>query len=225
MGLGPLQVKSGLSQPLVREVPILSATQEELDQLDVRLASPDAFARVGLERPLELTANLQFSVGTNSRGQPVVRVTTPGRFAEPFLSFLIEANWGKGSVTREYTALIDPPYIAPAVIRPMSTPTVAVAPPPMPEPPMASTPPPPEESTTPLTVSEPEPVPQPVAPVAPPPPPPTPVAEAPPRRMAPPIGQPTPPAPTPPAPRPAPTPRAAPPPAPTPAPPPPAPVA
>ena len=92
MGLGPLQVKSGLNQPLVAEIPILSATPAELEALDVRLASPDAFARVGLERPLELTANLQFSIGTNARGQPVIRVTTPGRFAEPFLSFLIEAS-------------------------------------------------------------------------------------------------------------------------------------
>ena len=125
MGLGPLQVKSGLNQPLVAEIPIISATPSELEQLDVRLASPEAFARIGLERPGELTANLQFSVGQNSRGQPVILVTTPGRFSEPLLNFLIEAEWGKGTVTREYTALIDPPYIASAVVKPMQAPTVA----------------------------------------------------------------------------------------------------
>ena len=43
MGLGPLQVKSGLNQPLVAEIPIVSATAAELDQLDVRLASAEAF--------------------------------------------------------------------------------------------------------------------------------------------------------------------------------------
>ena len=125
MGLGPLQVKSGLNQPLVAEIPIISATPSELEQLDVRLASPEAFARIGLERPGELTANLQFSVGKNSRGQPVILVTTPDRFSEPLLNFLIEAEWGKGTVTREYTALIDPPYIASAVVKPMQAPTVA----------------------------------------------------------------------------------------------------
>ncbi|MBC7656293.1 MAG: hypothetical protein H7147_03850, partial [Frankiaceae bacterium] len=125
MGLGPLQVKSGLNQPLVAEIPIISATPSELEQLDVRLASPEAFARIGLERPGELTANLQFSVGKNSRGQPVILVTTPDRFSEPLLNFLIEAEWGKGTVTREYTALIDPPYIASAVVQPMQAPTVA----------------------------------------------------------------------------------------------------
>ena len=125
LGLGQLRVKSGLNQPLVAEIPILSATQAELDQLDVRLASPDAFARVGLERPGQLTANLQFSLGKNERGQPVILVTTAGKFQEPLLSFLVEAEWGKGTVTREYTALIDPPYIAPAIIRPMTTPMIA----------------------------------------------------------------------------------------------------
>ena len=130
LGLGQLQVKSGLSQPLVAEIPIISASPAELERLDVRLASPDAFARVGLDLPVDLTANLQFSLGKNAAGQPVIRITTPNRFTEPFLSFLIEADWGKGRVTREYTALIDPPYIAPAVVRPMVTPNIAAAPPP-----------------------------------------------------------------------------------------------
>ena len=127
MGLGQIQVKSGLNQPLVAEIPIVSATPSELEQLDVRLASPEAFARIGLDRPGELTANLQFSVGKNAKGQPVILVTTPNRFSEPLLSFLIEAEWGKGTVTREYTALIDPPYIAAAKVTPMQAPVEPAA--------------------------------------------------------------------------------------------------
>ncbi len=128
LGLGQIQVKSGLDQPLLAEIPIIAASPGELDQLNVRLASPDAFARVGLDRPIELTANLQFSVGKNARGQQVVLITTASKFVEPVLSFLIEADWGKGSVTREYTALIDPPYIATAVIHPMQAPVTTSAP-------------------------------------------------------------------------------------------------
>jgi pilus assembly protein FimV len=139
LGLGQMQVKSGLNQPLVAEIPIISATPAELNELDVRLASPEAFSAVGLERPLGLSANLQFSVGKNASGQPVVRVTTPGRFNDPLLTFLIEAKWATGSVTREYTALIDPPFIAPAVVRPMSAPAIAVETPPAAAP-MASAP-------------------------------------------------------------------------------------
>ncbi|HEX4852691.1 FimV/HubP family polar landmark protein [Arenimonas sp.] len=153
LGLGPIQVKSGLNEPLVAEIPILSAAPGELDELEVRLASPEAFARVGLERPVGLTANLQMSVGRNAAGQPVILVTTASRFTEPFLTFLIEANWGRGSVVREYSALVDPPYIAPAVIRPLEAP-VAAAPAPYVAPPPAPLPEPVE--TTP--VADPEPV-------------------------------------------------------------------
>ena len=186
LGLGQLQVKSGLNQPLVAEIPIISATPTEMDQLTVRLASPDAFARVGLDLPRELTANLQFSVGRNARGQPVVRISTTNKFTEPFLSFLIEADWGKGTVTREYTALIDPPYIAPAVIRPLETATVAAAPVQMPVAPPVQAPPAPEPAQT-MAAAEPEPVsvaptPEPVAEPPPPlpAPPPQPVASRPP---------------------------------------------
>lgn len=131
LGLGQIQVKSGLNEPLVAEIPILSAAAGELEELEVRLASPEAFARVGLERPVGMTANLQMSVGRNAAGQPVIRVTTPARFNEPFLTFLIEASWGRGSLVREFSALVDPPHIAPAVIRPLEAPSVAVAPAPM----------------------------------------------------------------------------------------------
>ena len=77
LGLGAIEVKSGLNQPLVAEIPILSAGPGELEELEVRLASPEAFARVGLERPVGLTANLQMDVARNAAGQPVIRVTTP----------------------------------------------------------------------------------------------------------------------------------------------------
>ncbi len=165
LGLGQIQVKSGLNEPLVAEIPILSAAPGELEELEVRLASPEAFARVGLERPVGMTANLQMSIGRNAAGQPVIRVTTPGRFNEPFLTFLVEANWGRGSVVREYSALVDPPYIAPAVIRPLEAPSVAVAPVAPPTPVYA-----PEAETLPVE----EPAPAPVVAQAEPEPPPAP---------------------------------------------------
>ena len=225
MGLGQMQVKSGLNQPLVAEIPIISATQSELDKLEVRLAPPEAFARVGLDEPADLTANLQFSVGKNARGQPVIRITTSSRFAEPILSFLIEADWGRGTVTREYTALIDPPYIAPAVVTPMQTPTMVSAPPPAPvvapvvqptptppeptqaqtqpatEPTPAQVLPPPPEPVVMAPPPAPEPAPEAAAP-APTPPPPAPVAVKPAPRVLPPppapvVAPPPPPAPSP----------------------------
>ena len=183
LGLGQIQVKSGLNEPLVAEIPILSAAPGELEELEVRLASPEAFARVGLERPVGMTANLQLSVGRNAAGQPVIRVTTPARFNEPFLTFLVEANWGRGSLVREFSALVDPPYIAPAVIRPLEAPSVAIAPAPAPiQQPQAQTTP--IEEPAPATVlAEIPPAPEPLPDLAPEPLP-APMAELPPEPIA-----------------------------------------
>jgi pilus assembly protein FimV len=165
LGLGQIEVKSRLNEPLVAEIPIVSAAPGELDELQVRLASPEAFARVGLERPVGLTANLQMEVGRNAQGQPVIRVTTNNRFNEPFLTFLLEADWGRGKVVREFSALVDPPYIAPAVVKPLETPIVSV-----PSAPVSPPPEPPPAEPQPLP--DPEPVftyrdipPEPVQPV------------------------------------------------------------
>jgi pilus assembly protein FimV len=183
LGLGQIQVKSGLNEPLVAEIPIISAAPGEVEELEVRLASPEAFARVGLERPVGMTANLQLSVGRNAAGQPVIRVTTPARFTEPFLTFLVEANWGRGSLVREFSALVDPPYIAPAVIRPLEAPSVTVAPAPMPiRAPEAQTAPLEDFAPAPV-VAEMPPAPEPMPLVAPEPEP-APVVELPPEPVA-----------------------------------------
>lgn len=185
LGLGTLEVKSQLNQPLVAEIPLIGVGPGELDALSVRLAPPEAFDRVGLPRPAGVTANLQFSVGRNARGEPVVRVTTSNRVDDPFVAFLLEADWGRGSVVREFTALVDPPHIAAATVTPMTAPTVAAAPAPAPVPtpepaaemPPLSVPSPPVAEAEPAPVAEPLP-PEPVAPL--PEPTPAPVAATPP---------------------------------------------
>ena len=182
LGLGTLEVKSQLNQPLVAEIPLIGVGPGELDALSVRLASPEAFDRVGLPRPAGVTANLQFSVGRNARGEPVVRVTTSNRVDDPFVAFLLEADWGKGSVVREFTALVDPPHIAAATVTPMTAPTVAAPPAstaaPMTAPAAAPEPAPVSEPATALAAEPstaqpealpPEPAPAPAPPPAPPP--------------------------------------------------------
>ncbi len=128
LGLGQIEVKSSLNQPLVAEIPVLLSSPGEADSLSVRLASPDAFARVGLDRPTLQAANLGFEVLDDGRGRKVIRVTTPSSVTDPFLSFLLEVDWGKGKMMREYTVLLDPPSMMP--IRASAPATVA----PIPEP-------------------------------------------------------------------------------------------
>ncbi len=111
LGLGQLRVNSALTEPLDAEIVLLSVGQDEADSITARLASAEAFTQVGLERPFSLSA-LQFAVERKADGQAIVRVTTEQPIREPFLSFLVEVDWPRGRLLREYTALLDPPTTA-----------------------------------------------------------------------------------------------------------------
>ncbi len=114
LGLGEVRVLSSLNEPLAAEIALTDLRSGELDELQVRLASVEQFSRVGLDRSFVLT-QLQFAAERNADGEPVISVTTRDGVREPFLSFLIEANWSRGRLLREYTILLDPPVLMPAV--------------------------------------------------------------------------------------------------------------
>lgn len=105
---GDIQLHSALNEALSADISLNSVAEGELESLSVTLASPEAFAKAGLERPYYLT-DLRFSTGKKADGQPVIRVTSKNPVREPFLNFLIEVNWPKGKVMREFTLLLDPP--------------------------------------------------------------------------------------------------------------------
>ena len=122
LGLGDIEVKSFLNQPLNAEIQVISARPGEIDDLLVSLASREAFTRAGLERPRHLS-DLKFTVKANEAGDTaVIVVSTRVSIKEPFLNFLIEADWSKGRLLREFTVLLDPPFYAdqPAAAETMS---------------------------------------------------------------------------------------------------------
>lgn len=118
LGLGDIRVLSKPGQPLLAEIPVVSADPSELENLRVALASPVTFERVGLQRPTGLVGELQFELTRNAQGRAVVRVTSQTPVETPSLSFLIEADWGQGRLVREYSALVDAPSSALAVAEP-----------------------------------------------------------------------------------------------------------
>ena len=117
LGLGT-SVSCPPGQPLLAEIPVVSADPSELENLRVALASPVTFERVGLQRPTGLVSELQFELTRNAQGRAVVRVTSQAPVETPSLSFLIEADWGQGRLVREYSALVDAPSSALAVTEP-----------------------------------------------------------------------------------------------------------
>jgi len=132
LGLGDIEVESYLNQPLKAEIKVISARPGEVDDLLVGLASRDAFTRAGLSRPNNLT-EIRFSVKKSEDGESaVILVTTRGSIKEPFLNFLVEADWSKGRLLREFTILLDPPFYAdtpaPAPAPQPATQTAAITP-------------------------------------------------------------------------------------------------
>lgn len=144
LGLGQLTVKSQRGQPLLAEIAIISSDPSELENLQARLASPETFARVGLEPPTGAVTGLQFTVALDPRGNPVIRVTSREPVDESLLTFLLEVDWGQGRLVREYSALLDAPRTVsapaqPPIEAPSVAPSNAIVREPEPAPPAIST--------------------------------------------------------------------------------------
>lgn len=108
VGLGNIHLNSALNQYFDAEIDLLSVDQDEIADIKVTLGSPEAFRRSGLERPFILS-KLRFKAEETADGKAVIRVSSRDPIREPFLNFLIEVNWPKGKLLREYTVLLDPP--------------------------------------------------------------------------------------------------------------------
>lgn len=103
LGMGELDLKSALNQPLEAEIELLNI--EDLSDWEIKptLASDAEFDRAGVERLFFLT-DIDFTVKGNK-----VFLKTNKPVTEPFLNFLVQVNWPTGRVLREYTLLLDPP--------------------------------------------------------------------------------------------------------------------
>ncbi len=138
LGLGEIHLNSALNQPFDADIDLVSAADEDLSALRASLASGDTFTRYGLDKPAFL-ADFTFRVVRGANGQDVLKVTSPKPVTEPFVTLLVEANWPRGRLLREYTVLLDPPVYAPAAraaADPVAAPRVTAAPsaPPPPQP-------------------------------------------------------------------------------------------
>jgi len=159
LGLGEIHLNSALNEPMNAEIDLIAAAPEELTALRATLAGRDSFTRYGIDRPPFLSS-LTFKVGKSKDGRDVLLVRSSDAIPEPFVTFLVEVNWARGRLMREYTVLLDPPVYTPGE-NPSSTAPVAAA---VTTPSTTAVPPPPvtaRKQSTPRTA------PAPVAPAAP----------------------------------------------------------
>ena len=121
LGLGDIKLNSYLNERLDAEISISVSGAEELETLEVSVASREVFERFGVDR-VDLLDDLDFTVERGPDGLAVVRVTSGEAVVEPFLTFLVEARSSGGRLLREYTVLLDPPLFLPEPEEPAAAP-------------------------------------------------------------------------------------------------------
>ena len=109
LGLGEIEVRSKLNQRFSASIQILDATAQDLETLQVALASAADFERSGIERA-DYLSSLTMKLESGAGGTRVA-ISSPQIDHEPFLNFLVEARWQGGRLQREYTVLLDPPNL------------------------------------------------------------------------------------------------------------------
>ena len=113
LGLGDIHLKSSLNAPLDAEIDLVGASAEELAGLKATLAGRESFTRGGLDYPTFLGA-LSFVPEKTADGRAVLHVHSANAANEPFATLLVEVDWARGHVVREYTVLLDPPVFSAA---------------------------------------------------------------------------------------------------------------
>jgi pilus assembly protein FimV len=124
LGLGEIHLNSSLNQPMNAEIDLIAASPDELIALRATLAGRDAFTRYGIDRPSFLST-LTFKVGKGKDGRDALLVRSTDSIPEPFVTFLVEVNWARGRLMREYTVLLDPPVYTPGETASSAAPVTA----------------------------------------------------------------------------------------------------
>lgn len=108
LGMGDVQLKSYLNQPLNAKIELVQARGLSPSEIIVGLASTKEFSAAGVDRSFFLT-QLKFQVRQEEDGKLFLLVSSKGPVTEPFLNLLVEVQWPSGRLLREYTLLLDPP--------------------------------------------------------------------------------------------------------------------
>lgn len=105
MGMGEIQVRSYINQPLRAEIPITDLRSGNIEGLRARLADDQAFERAGLARDA-VVGRVQMHVRGGSR--PLILLTSERPIRDPVLGMVIQLDGKDGAIQREYSILLDP---------------------------------------------------------------------------------------------------------------------
>ncbi len=108
LGIGDIKLHSALNQNLNAEVSLVVSAGENAADIKVNLAPREKFDAAGVPWSSFLS-NIKFATVTSANGTVLIKLSSKEAVKEPFLDFLLEVSWPKGSLYREFTVLLDPP--------------------------------------------------------------------------------------------------------------------
>ncbi len=108
LSLGKVRVQSALGQSLVAEIDIADLNEDDAKSLKSALASPSAFAGMGLEYNPALNGT-QIALQRRPNGNRYLKLVNNRPLNDPFIDLVVELSWASGRIVRTYTILLDPP--------------------------------------------------------------------------------------------------------------------
>ena len=122
LGIGNIKLHSALNQNLNAEISLVVSAGEKASDIKVNLAPPDKFDEAGVPWASFLS-KIRFTTVVGANGSVLIKLSSREAVKEPFLDFLLEVNWPKGSLYREFTVLLDPPAVYKQATLPVLTPS------------------------------------------------------------------------------------------------------
>jgi pilus assembly protein FimV len=108
LGLGDIHLKSTLDAPLDADIDLVDVDVEDLASLKATLATRDTFKRLGADYPSFL-GEVTLTPERTADGHTFLHVHSANVANEPFATLMVEVDWARGHLVREYTVLLDPP--------------------------------------------------------------------------------------------------------------------
>lgn len=104
LALSEIQLNSSLNQNLDATIEILSATNQELDSLNISIdRSPSGSGS-------QIWPGIQVELVRPEKGNSYLKLTSKETVREPVLEFLLELSWSEGRIKREYELLLNPGF-------------------------------------------------------------------------------------------------------------------
>jgi pilus assembly protein FimV len=108
LGIGDIKLHSTLNQNLDAEISLVASVGDKASEIKVNLAPPDKFDEAGVPW-VSFLSKIKFEPIVGTDGSVIIKLSSREAVTEPFLDFLLEVNWSKGNLYREFTVLLDPP--------------------------------------------------------------------------------------------------------------------